>query len=153
MSISSEFAGSGPLEMAITSDPVQLASVRDAGEALALRIGFSPQVAGRIALALDEALTNVIKHGYGGQRGRPINIRLDRIEQGGRTGIRVLIRDECAPVDPSVIKGRDLDDIRPGGLGVHLMRTIMDHVDYTPRERGMSLEMVKYLDHGQSGQA
>lgn len=139
--------------MEISSDPALLGAVRDAGENLALAIGFGTDVAGRVALALDEALTNVIKHGYGGRHDQPISIRMQRIESGGQVGIQVLIRDHAVPVDPSLIKGRDLDDIRPGGLGVHLIRTIMDRVQYTPCSQGMTLEMVKFLNHGQVQEA
>ncbi len=50
-------------------------------------------------------------------------------------------------IDPSTISGRDLGDVRPGGLGVHIIRSTMDKVRYRPRPGGgMLLRMVKYVD-------
>jgi anti-sigma regulatory factor (Ser/Thr protein kinase) len=47
-------------------------------------------------------------------------------------------------VDPATIRSRDLDDIRPGGLGVHIIHEVMDEVRYERRDsRGMRLTMVK----------
>ena len=145
MSGSSESGPVGPVEMGITSDPLLFRPVREATENLALAIGFSPEVTGKIVLAMEEALTNVFKHGYAGVKGKPIHVRMDAIDDCGRKGIRIVIRDEAQKVDPAEIRGRELDDIRPGGLGVHLIRTIMSRVDYATHERGMALEMVKYL--------
>ena len=55
--------------------------------------------------------------------------------------------DFAAPVDESALKGRDLDDIRPGGLGVHLIRTIMDEVQFVtpPAGVGNLLQLRKRL--------
>ena len=54
------------------------------------------------------------------------------------------IRDHGRSVDPSSIKSRDLDDVRPGGLGVHIMRSVMDRVEYRKRGlTGMELSMTK----------
>ena len=143
----SELPSAGPesLRMKLTSDLDEIPSVRQAGEKIALAIGFSAEKAAMIMLTIDEALANVIKHGYGGQKGRPIDVFIERICPEGRVGIRVLIRDRAKQVDPASIKGRDLDDVRPGGLGVHLMKSLMDEVVHRPTAQGMELEMVKYL--------
>ena len=135
-----------PVEVHINSDPKRIADVRDAGCAFALKLGFSSEQATKIALATDEALVNVIKHGYDGQPGHPIHVRLESVRREGRSGLRILITDEARQVDPSEIRGRDLEDIRPGGLGVYLMRSIMDHVQYRVRDKGMALEMIKFLE-------
>ena len=39
--------------------------------------------------------------------------------------------------------GRALDSIQPGGLGLHLIRTAFDHVDYRPKQNGMELVLTK----------
>ncbi len=109
-------------------------------------LGFTEEQATKIMLAMDEALVNVIRHAYGGAHDKPIFIDMRGTEDNGRIGLRVLIRDEGRKVDPAKIRSRDLDDIRPGGLGVHLMKSIMDVVEFTPQDRGMALEMIKYLD-------
>ena len=60
-------------------------------------------------------------------------------------GLVILLRDFADPVDAAEIEPRDLDDVRPGGLGVHFMREIMDEISYLPREGdyGNILRMVK----------
>ena len=46
-----------------------------------------------------------------------------------------------------MIKSRDLDDIRPGGLGVNIIRQVMDEVSYERRERiGMRLTLIKRIN-------
>jgi anti-sigma regulatory factor (Ser/Thr protein kinase) len=109
-----------------------------------------------MALALDEALCNVIRHGYKQAADRPIWITITPV--GGITtpeemhkngnpvqGIRIVLEDEAVQVDPSQIKGRQLEDIRPGGLGVHIIHEVMDDVRYEKREggAGMRLTMMK----------
>ncbi|MFT3685233.1 MAG: ATP-binding protein [Phycisphaerales bacterium] len=123
---------------------------------IAKRLGFSDEAAAHIALAIDEALCNVIRHGYDKQDERPIWISL--FPEGGvsspltqgkaspTTGLRIVIEDEAKQVDPSIIKSRDLDEIRPGGLGVHIIQQVMDSVNYEHRtgpNGGMRLTMVK----------
>ena len=68
------------------------------------------------------------------------------VEDGKESGIRVCIEDHAKKVDPSKIKSRDLEGVRPGGLGVRIIKEIMDEVEYTPRdERGMRVTMIKRL--------
>jgi anti-sigma regulatory factor (Ser/Thr protein kinase) len=99
-------------------------------------------------LALDEALTNVIRHSYGGPCEKPIIIEMKKL--AGQTPdsakMEITIRDFGKQVDPATIKSRDLDDIRPGGLGVHIIRSVMDEVLYSHAVgAGMQLQMVKYF--------
>ena len=138
--------GPESLRMRLTSDLDEISKVRRAGEKVALAIGFSTEQAAMIMLTIDEALANVIQHGYDGQKGRPIDVLIERVCPEGRVGIRVLIRDRAKPVDPASIKSRDLDDVRPGGLGVHLIKSLMDEVVHRPTAQGMEIEMVKYLE-------
>jgi len=136
-----------PLVLEITSDTSQLAGVRTAVLGASQALGFvEPQVSA-IALAIDEALANVIRHGYQGQPGQPIQVTIVPVRRGERRGLQVTICDCCRHVDPATIAGRDLEDVRPGGLGTHIIRTVMDEVEYTKREpEGMRLRLVKMLD-------
>ena len=79
-----------------------------------------------IELAVVEGFSNVIRHGYGGRTDQRIEIRL-RVPPGT---FRIELDDWATFVDPSRIASRPLDEVRPGGLGVHLMRSTMDVVDY-----------------------
>jgi anti-sigma regulatory factor (Ser/Thr protein kinase) len=135
------------VELSISSDPHNLPIVRGAVEKMAALEGFGPGDVYALTLAIDEALANVIKHGYGGQPNQPIVITLERVRSADdRPGIRVQVRDQGRQVDPSQIKGRDLSEIRPGGLGVHIIRSVMDAYHWScPADGGMLLEMVRYL--------
>ena len=85
-----------------------------------------------MVLAVDEACQNVVRHAYGNKGDGDMVIDLRR-EQGE---FQVLIRDFAAPVDVARIKPRELDDVRPGGLGVHFIREVMDRMDYLPPPDG-----------------
>ena len=130
----------------IQSDPIELRKVRVAVEAGGSRVGFHQQDCHAMALAVDEALANVIKHAYGGARDKKIEIGIEELtEESSRPGLSVSIRDFGKAVEISKIKGRDLEDIRPGGLGVHIMRKVMDEVVFEcPPSGGTLLRMVKY---------
>jgi anti-sigma regulatory factor (Ser/Thr protein kinase) len=99
-----------------------------------------------VHLAVDEALANVIKHGYGGVPGQPIEISIEVTDDDQGPRLVITIRDFGRQVDPTCIQSRSLDEVRPGGLGVHIMRSVMDQVDYScPKCGGMVVTMVKHL--------
>ena len=135
-----------PVELHITSEPARLGEVREAVAKLAREVGFAQDTVDKMVLAVDEALCNVIKHGYKGERGRPIELTFDVEPEPGRVGLEIRVRDYGCQVDPSVIRGRDLGQVRPGGLGVHIIRSLMDEVEYALADGGgMCLRMRKYL--------
>jgi len=129
-----------PVRMTILSEPLHLPVVRAATEKLCELIGFSAEVAGSVVLCVDEALTNIIRHAYGNAADRPIEIELVPMPGAdGASGLEVRLRDYGPAVDPSRIRSRDLDDVRPGGLGVHIMNRCMDEVEYRAAEGGGTL--------------
>ncbi len=130
--------------MEMLSQPRYLSGAREMVAAIAKRFGFDDNEASRIALAVDEALSNVIRHAYHRTPDGPIRIRLWPYSgslDGPAKGIVVAIEDEGPQIDPDSIRGRDLDDVRPGGLGVFIMREVMDGVRFERRkdigDRGM----------------
>ena len=123
-----------PVSLQILSRPELLASVRSVAMDLAHRCGLDDIGCCHFALAMDETLTNVIRHGYEGRDDGMIWIRLEPLEAG--EGLRAVIEDRARTVDPALLQGRSLDDVRPGGLGMHLMRTLVDRYEHTPRDGG-----------------
>ena len=135
-----------PVEIQISAHPVYLSVVRGAVRKVVELFGLSEDDGDEVILALEEALANVIRHGYGGPCYKPIAIRLHRVQAGEQEGLEVVVRDSAKPVDPETIKSRDLEDVRPGGLGVHIIRSVMDEVEYSClKDGGMQLRMVKYV--------
>lgn len=134
------------LEIELMSDPCNLAGVRGQIREWAVDHGWSEHQIGEIVLALDEALSNVIRHGYGGQTGCRIVISVSEIQDPHLgQGAEIRVRDFGKQVDPTQICGRDLADVRPGGLGVHLIRSMTDSVEYHRAQGGgMLLVMRKY---------
>ena len=134
-----------PVELTIRSDPTHLPLVRAVVEKACSMVGFDNDIAGSIVLSVDEALTNIIKHAYKGADDRRIDVEFEMLGAPPE-GLQVRIRDYGEYVDPSQIKSRDLEDVRPGGLGVHIMTECMDRVQFTPAEgAGTLLTLTKRL--------
>jgi serine/threonine-protein kinase RsbW len=93
-------------------------------------------------LALEEHLTNIFSHGSGGPG--PVEVHI-RVELRGGT-LQVEIRDEGRPFDPTLHPAPDLTvplEQRPvGGLGIHMMRTVMDELHYR-REGGSNVLVMR----------
>lgn len=119
----------------------RLKPMRDRVAAAAARCGCPPDIARDIVLAIDEACQNVIRHAYAGIDDGTIELEIRCADRA----LVILLRDFAETVDASRIKPRDLDDVRPGGLGVHFIRKIMDKVEFgaPPAGRGNLLRMSK----------
>lgn len=144
-------AACGPelnLRTEFTSDPRYLRYLRQVIEYLAPSCGFDPELLNKLKLALDEAVTNIIRHSYGGRNDGVIEADFDRVPEG----LRIRLRDYGKQVDVAAIKSRPLDQVRPGGLGVHFIRSVMETVDYdTNFASGTRLTMVRRLAAPEAG--
>ncbi len=131
------------VRLEIASQPELLAGARALIAAMAQRCRFNEIQCGQISLAVDEALCNIIKHGYNCREDERIWISIALTETEPQA-IKIVIEDTADQIDVSEIRSRDLDDVRPGGLGVHIIKEIMDVVEYEHRQpRGMRLTLVK----------
>jgi len=134
------------IELKLISDPMYLCGARELVGCIARRIGFDDMDCSKISLAVDEALSNIIRHGYGKAFDRPIWIGISPIKPTTDSigGIIITIEDEAKQVEPCKMKGRELHDIKPGGLGVHIIQEVMDEVRYEKREKvGMRMILTK----------
>jgi anti-sigma regulatory factor (Ser/Thr protein kinase) len=130
------------VQVRLGSHPKHLPLLRAVATEGARLAGFGEEDCERIALGVTEALTNVMRHGYGGDTQRPIELRL----QAPPGLFRVEIDDEAKFVDPSRMRSRPLEDVRPGGLGLHLMHATMDLVEYRKNAHGgTTLTLTKRL--------
>ena len=103
---------------------------------------FSERERMLMVLGIDEACTNVIRHAYHLRDDQLICLSLE----GFRHCIRMRLRDYGKQTEAHAMKGRSHDLIRPGGLGLHLIRTAFDKVDYSLKARGTELVMTKNLE-------
>ncbi|MSR33792.1 MAG: ATP-binding protein [Phycisphaerales bacterium] len=134
------------LHARILSRPELMAPMRAMLCELASRVGLNETECGHIALAIDEALTNIIRHGYKNDPDSHIWISVWELQNP--TGLRIQMDDLAPNVELKKLKGRELDDIRPGGLGVHLIYSLMDSVHFSRRtEGGMRLVVEKFHAH------
>jgi serine/threonine-protein kinase RsbW len=118
--------------LTISNDHAYLAQVRDL-VSRGVAVGeFPGHFLNRLQIAVDEAVTNIIEHGYAGQtRGSAaIEITVDVDSQC----FRIQISDNGMSFDPNQMSDIDIQSHvaagKAGGLGVFLMRKIMDQVDY-----------------------
>ncbi len=126
-----------------------LCVVRNALSELAARFGFSEPECRAVVLAVDEALTNIIRHAYLGDAERPIEASFRRIHMpgDGKSGdaLEIVLEDRGVTVNPKKMCGRALEDVRPGGLGLHFIRECMDTVEFSRRWGRNQLRLVKFL--------
>jgi anti-sigma regulatory factor (Ser/Thr protein kinase) len=129
------------------SDPDLLPAIRGMLRGLCERQGFNEEEIGHITLAVDEALANIIRHGYQNRSDGPIWISCG-FTNASENRLIIEIEDECPQVSPQTMTGRDLKDIRPGGLGVHLMREVMDLCEFQARPNvGMRVRLEKISEN------
>jgi len=131
------------LHLKFPSQPDRLKLVRNAVFDTSMHSGCSEDVARDIVIAVDEACQNIIRHAY---KGAPDGEVILDIRQDG-DNLVLKLRDYADKIDTSKIKPRDLDDIKPGGLGTHFINEIMDEVEFLdpPDGAGNLLRMVKRI--------
>jgi anti-sigma regulatory factor (Ser/Thr protein kinase) len=142
------------LVLALYSNPKWLSVVRGTVERLTDTLGFPIAQSRSITRAVDEALTNIVRHSYGNRLDQPIAMYFRRAQRrhDGKVqqGLEILLCDRGPAVDPCKLQGRSLDEIRPGGLGLHFIRQAMDTVEFTRKGPTNRLRLVKYLAQGNS---
>jgi len=97
-----------------------------------------------LVLAIDEACQNIIRHAYCGEETGEIELQLVR----SADALVVSLRDHAPTSDPRCLEAaRDLQELRPGGLGTHFIRSVMDEVGFVdvPAGEGNLLRMVKRI--------
>ncbi len=130
------------IEIKIPSDPQFLKIIRSSITHVTGLLGFSPDAVNAVTIAVDEAVSNIIKHAYHGKKDELIQVNINILDDR----LEIVLRDFGETADLGSIKPRNLDEIRPGGLGVHLIKSTMDVVIYdNSLAVGNQLTLAKYL--------
>jgi serine/threonine-protein kinase RsbW len=129
-----------PWNLTIASDLRLLATARSFVETVCEAAGFDECTTHAVVLAADEALNNIIRHAH---QDRPeAVVQIQCFLRANDVEIRLL--DEGEPFDLSAVPHLDPGELRIGGRGVFLMRSLMDELSCQPRrEGGNTLRMVK----------
>lgn len=129
-----------PWNLTIASDLRLLALVRAFIEGVCQTADCDGRTTDAVVMATDEAVNNIVRHAH---RGYPeATIQIQCFVHGDRIEVRLL--DEGAPFDLAAVPHLDPSELRIGGRGVFLMRTLMDELSCQPRgDRGNILRMVK----------
>ncbi|MCM8774875.1 MAG: ATP-binding protein [Candidatus Omnitrophica bacterium] len=111
--------------------------------ALLLANQLDEKAANEVILAVNEVLTNCIRHAYRGKGGKIKVIFQDLPDQ-----VRILVRDYGPKFDPTQKPDPELPPQKPGGLGIYLVRQLMDEVQYNAKwTGGNELQLLKYKCH------
>lgn len=132
------------LHMDFPSHPEQLKAIRKAVFETVQSLGLPEEPSFDVVIAIDEACQNIIRHAYKGAKDG--DVALDIFHRGD--DIIFELRDFAEKIDPTKVKPRDLGDVKPGGLGTHFIREIMDEVDFVPPpdNTGNLLRLVKRIE-------
>jgi anti-sigma regulatory factor (Ser/Thr protein kinase) len=94
-----------------------------------------------MVLGVDEACTNIIRHAYNLEDDQLISLSFESCQGGA---VRFRLRDYGAPLDVDCCQLRPIDNSRPGGLGMHLIRHAFDQIDYQKKRTGTLLVLTKF---------
>lgn len=126
------------IRLSVLSHPRYLQLVRGATERIARIMKFSREDARDIVLAVDEACSNIIRHSY---KNDP-NGKIEFFFELEAEKLIIRIMDEGTQCDMDKMVPRDMDEIRPGGLGIHIMKSVMDSLEFdcsSPRKNQVTM--------------
>ena len=137
------------LKFHFESKPEKLRLVRELVKNTTSSIGCNPELCEKLVIAVNEACMNVIQHADHGEYSGEIILEI--LNNEGQLLFR--LEDNASPMDLESAKPRDLNEIRPGGLGIHFIREIMDDyvMGHLKGETGNYLEMRKRIDDNEGG--
>lgn len=133
-------------QIVVKSSTDNLEKIREFTKSAALNSGFGEDTIGKIILAVDEACTNIIKHAYKFSPEGIINI----VIKFSGSKFSISITDEGEHFDPTKIPEPDLREYykqkRVGGLGMFLIKRLMDEVKYSTLSGNKNqVVLIKYL--------
>jgi anti-sigma regulatory factor (Ser/Thr protein kinase) len=134
----------------IGTDPGEVEEVNSAFAGFAETHGVPANTRRNLNVALDELLANVLSHGMAGRDGGSVTVEVDLDQES----LTLTLTDDGPPFDPFGQADPDttlsVDDREIGGLGVHIVRRLVDDVSYERRDGRNVVTLVKRLAGGQA---
>ena len=138
--------GRKTMEFILKNELCSLDSLREKIEEFGDENGFPPKLVFKINLALDELTTNIISYGYEDEGEHDIHVKLSLKDQT----LTLQLIDDGQPFDPLEAEAPDvscpINERKVGGLGIHLVKEIMDSVHYARRDGKNMTTLVKSLN-------
>ncbi|MCX6557661.1 MAG: ATP-binding protein [Candidatus Aminicenantes bacterium] len=133
------------VEVRLPNSLAALSRLHDVVVQFCQRQSIHPDTEFKIDLALDEVVSNIVRYAYDDPQPHEIVVRL----KGSRDSVRISVEDDGRPFNPLLVPEIDvnaaLSERRPGGLGIHLVRRLLDQVRYQRRPAGNRLILIKRL--------
>jgi anti-sigma regulatory factor (Ser/Thr protein kinase) len=129
-----------PVTLTLPSNLRLLGVARAFVEAVCLSAGLREDLGRAVVVAVDEAVNNVIRHSHRCDNAMTLQIECHLAPNH----LEIRLIDEGEPFDLAAVPKLDPSELRIGGRGVYLMRTLMDEVTCEPRgPRGNTLRLIK----------
>ncbi|MBI2569568.1 MAG: ATP-binding protein [Candidatus Schekmanbacteria bacterium] len=132
-------------ELSVPSATDYLELIRGFVARICEKFGIPSAPGAHIVAAVDEAAASVIEHAHRGQPGGEVRLAVAIDYQK----LSIVVTDDGAGHAPEAMSGPDpcqhLAELRVGGLGVYLMKTVMDEVEWTRDGARNQVKMVKHL--------
>ncbi|MCX6153963.1 MAG: ATP-binding protein [Candidatus Kapabacteria bacterium] len=128
-----------------SSEYSELAKIRDFISENALGHGIGEEIVSKVALAVDEACANLIRHAYKLDKSHEICISL----QINPDNLEIDILDDGQPFNPLEVPTQNMKDYfdryQKGGLGIHIIKKIMDEIVYIPSDTDHPQNILKLI--------
>ena len=134
-------------QLRLPSQSDNLAIIREFVTKIAQKVGFNNDETSKIELAVDEACTNVIRHAYGNSSNQVIDVQI-RVD---KKKLSITVSDKGKGFNPDNVKlpdiGESIKKGRKGGLGLCLIKTLMDKVDFQIKPGTKNqVKMIKFIN-------
>ncbi len=135
-------------KMTLPNDISYLPVVQLSVKEVATKFGFDGDAIYKIEIALEEAVINVVKHAFEADEVSTFDVICEQLP----LGMKIIVKEKGMPFDPNRLPVYNpmgnLEEADSGGLGIHLMRELMDEVSFRNLgPDGKETHLVKYLQH------
>lgn len=130
------------LHLSVMSHPRNLRQIRQLMARVMSQTCLSKEISGNIILAVDETCSNIIRHGYKNDFYRKIDLTVCITKDH----LSITILDDGIHFDLNAVISRDVHEVKPGDLGLYIIKEVMDSVRVTRTSDGLNqTRLIKHL--------